>query len=105
MPEPSDATDPSVEATYAFQADQAPEGPTVSRGLFRNSCGGSPMKGFHFLLVDPLVASWNCLPDGYVAAQQEPLKLADVLARFADRQSPLGLRLLHFAGLRCRWLL
>ena len=87
MPESSDATDPSVEATYAFQADQAPEGPRV-QGFVSEFLWWKSHEGVPFPLLDPSVASWNCLPDGYVAAQQEPLKLADVLARFTDRQRP-----------------
>ena len=80
MPEPFDATEPSLEATYAFFADQAPRGPTVARGLFQQLLWWRAHVGVPFPLHDPFVASWNCLPEGYLAAQQEPITVADVYA-------------------------
>ena len=107
MPEPFDATHESLEATYAFLEDQAPRGPTVARSLFQQLLWWRPHVGVPFPLFDSFVASWNCLPEGSVSAQQGPLKVPDVFAlcRLAtSSQASLAafcVSCLRFAHLQC----
>ena len=86
----------------------------MARSLFQQLLWWRPHVGVPFPLFDPFVASWNCLPEGSVSAQQGPLKVPDVFALCrlaASSQASLAafcgfalmplVSLLHFAHLQC----